>query len=95
MESERKCQKRRFGSFAEAANARPETKGYPRNQPAIEKCPQCHGWHLANGHAAETFTRQMPPSQKLNLKLGTAAEYCPRCGILRSQCDCWDPVNQP
>lgn len=21
--------------------------------------------------------------------------YCNGCGMLRSQCDCWDPVNQP
>lgn len=23
-----------------------------------------------------------------------AADYCPGCGVLRSQCDCWDAVNQ-
>jgi hypothetical protein len=23
-----------------------------------------------------------------------AADYCPVCGMLRSQCDCWDAVNQ-
>lgn len=23
------------------------------------------------------------------------SDYCPACGMLRSQCDCWDPVNQP
>ena len=34
------------------------------------------------------------PLPKLNLKRGTSAEYCRRCGLLRSQCDCWDPVNQ-
>lgn len=22
------------------------------------------------------------------------SDYCPACGMLRSQCDCWDPVNQ-
>jgi len=31
---------------------------------------------------------------KVNAKSGTQADYCSRCGMLRSQCDCWDPVNQ-
>jgi len=44
----------------------------------------------------EAATKPLPPAQpKLNLKRGTASEYCPGCGMLRSQCDCWDPVNQP
>ena len=38
-------------------------------------------------HAART-------GSKLNAKAGTSADYCSRCGMLRSQCDCWDPVNQ-
>jgi len=25
----------------------------------------------------------------------TEDDYCPGCGMLRSQCQCWDPVNQP
>ena len=40
--------------------------------------------------------KPLPPARhKLNLKRGTASEYCPGCGMLRSECDCWDPVNQP
>ena len=35
------------------------------------------------------------PPRKVNAKRGREADYCPRCGMLRSQCDCWDPVNHP
>ena len=48
---------------------------------------------MAKGRSVDRLVMPKPP-KKLNLKAGTSAEYCSRCGMVWSQCDCWDPINQ-
>lgn len=48
---------------------------------------------------AVTMKKRRPKSSTQSAATRSAdslvREFCPRCGMLRSQCDCWDPVNQP
>lgn len=65
------------------------------HKPITDFPKACLGAHSLDRLVMPAPLNPLPPRQhKLNLKRGAASEYCPRCGMLRSQCDCWDPVNQ-
>ena len=53
---------------------------------------------MAKGRSVDRLVMPIskPPKKlkKLNMKTGTSADYCRRCGMVWTQCDCWDPINQ-
>jgi hypothetical protein len=45
------------------------------------------------GHSQSPIANSQEKPRKVNAKRGQDADYCPRCGFLHSQCDCWDPLD--
>lgn len=70
-----------------------ESNGHKWFKFAKDTFQSCRICGMIRRHDDRNLTCKGRP--KINLKGGvTADDYCPRCGMLRSQCDCWDPVNQ-
>jgi hypothetical protein len=59
----------------------------PETPPAIPPLPPAAG--------SATWTRQQEHAEMIRETPFEREDFCGGCGMLRSQCDCWDPVNQP
>lgn len=56
----------------------------------VALCPQC-----AKENTTRPWTHKQETEEMLRPSPFKREDYCGGCGMLRSQCDCWDSVNQP